>query len=297
MAAPVVVRPGRERLVRSLPGEHGLVRPVADRRPGTRAIDGRRLPEHAAGRRRPVTPAGRLAGSLATFAVVGALAGLLGWQPVEPLAAAPPNAAPSIPPVVDVAPSTGPEPTTGGGMSAEPASAADAVRWTTGGEVVRWSCEQAITVRLSPDAPAGARTDLADAVATLAAASGLPLVLAEGGTDDGAASSVITVTYAPRPDLAASVLGRGGVSFLPTTGEVVGGTVTMRTDGDPFPVGSPEHRRALLHELGHAVGLLHAEEDSEELMAPTLTPGLLPEEEFVLGDGDRAALALVGCPR
>lgn len=47
----------------------------------------------------------------------------------------------------------------------------------------------------------------------------------------------------------------------------------------------------LLHELGHAVGLGHAVQGADEIMAPVLDPDRAP----ALGQGDRWALRELGC--
>lgn len=275
---------GRGRLVRPLPGDRPLVRDPE--RPNVRLVHG---PIRERGGRSRARGGWLIA--LASV-VAGALAATAILTPREPAIRSETAGVPEVAPTV----AHEARPDEGDALGPGDGAGSTAVRQTDDGHVVRWACDAPITVHLAPGAPPGAVEDLTDAVSALAAASGLPLEMAgTSDTFDGEAS-VITVTYEERTELPGPVLGTGGVSHWPS-GEVSTGRVSMRTDGNPYPPRSPEHRRALLHELGHAVGLTHAPEGSEDLMAPTLTSGLAESAAFALGDGDRAALALVGCPR
>ena len=162
-----------------------------------------------------------------------------------------------------------------------------------------------------PDgAPAVGDQLIAEAVATISAATGLafvdagytseeplldrPLVQARYG--DGWAPVLFgwsdETAYA---ELAGPTAGLGGASVVPAAsgpGEfLAGGRVLLDAPDLTAILASPDGyaraRAVVVHEVAHVVGLDHVP-DTGELMAPTM--GALTE----LGPGDRAGLALVG---
>jgi hypothetical protein len=180
------------------------------------------------------------------------------------------------------------------------------------GQPVRWDPCRPIEVVLSPDgAPGGAAADLDEAVARLAAASGLELVAA-GTTDErpGAARlpyqperygerwAPILVAWATPADAGLPLRTTDRGVAIPVAGGPPGdrtfltAQVVLNRGRDDLIAGFADRADSwgatLLHELLHALGLAHVD-DPDQLMA--VYPGSGPVE---LGDGDLAGLSAVG---
>jgi len=165
------------------------------------------------------------------------------------------------------------------------------VETTEDGHIAHWPCGEEIPVR-SFDAPPGSEPDLAWAVDTIVAASGLPLRYVGPGTEaDRDAEGAISVTYGDHPMFEnPSVAGVGGATVW-TGGLITDGSVTLKPNQiNPVP-GDPWSRSLTLHELMHAVGVGHALAYRPEVMAERQGPTLQTE----LGYGDQVALRIVGC--
>jgi hypothetical protein len=186
---------------------------------------------------------------------------------------------------------------------------------TEDGAPLRWDACRPIDLVLStPGAPPGAEEDVREAVARIAAASGLqlrlvgigeerpsglrPLVVRDASgwrwnpvliawmTPDEAQDAAIPLEQRDR-GVALPVAVRDGDREGYVTGQVV--LNAARTDLRPgFADRSDAWGATLLHELGHLVGLAHVE-DAGQLMS--IDPGSGP---VVLGSGDLAGLGLLG---
>ncbi len=177
---------------------------------------------------------------------------------------------------------------------------------------VRFDPCSAIEVAFNPDgAPPGARGDLEEALARIAAASGLDLRLA-GTTDEPPSDPRLPYQPERYGDRWAPVLvtwahpGQPGVPLRDTDRGIatpvavgpegdrtyVSGQVVLNADRGDLRGGFGDRRDAwgatLLHELAHLVGLAHVEDPDQLLYT---FPGEGPVE---LGPGDRAGLAAVG---
>lgn len=164
------------------------------------------------------------------------------------------------------------------------------------GAPIRWACDTDITVRIAGPAPEGAGAALSEVVARLADASGLPLQ-ADHSPESSSTTHTIEVYYAPLGSMAGNLqideeqtLGRGGPTWE-VGGNITSGTVLIRSDTPATDPTTPSGQHVLMHELGHVLGLGHAEPDTPELMAPASGSDSKPE----LGPGDRYALEQVGC--
>jgi hypothetical protein len=155
------------------------------------------------------------------------------------------------------------------------------------GTPVHWACGTGIRVAFDGTQPVGADAVLAEAVAIVAGASGLPLEIGAGPGD-------ITVGYASDAAFddvagAADAIGVANTQWNTATGLIGSSIITIDASASSNAVDNPRAAWVIAHELAHAVGLDHAE-DPTELMAPRLAANLTE-----LGDGDRFALATVGC--
>ncbi len=161
------------------------------------------------------------------------------------------------------------------------------------GKPIHWSCSNSIPVAIEGKAPAGAAAALELVVDRLVAASNLPLATetATALRDDGIGA--IRIRYVNEGESAygmkvsGSIVGKGGPTYN-SDGVIQSGRVIIRNDMDPT---TPTGQQVLMHEVGHALGLDHSEEGLPEVMTPTSPYDAKP----VLGPGDRAALAAVGC--
>lgn len=161
------------------------------------------------------------------------------------------------------------------------------------GKPIHWSCSNPIPVVIEGKAPAGAAAALELVLDRLVAASNLPLTIetATALRDDG--NGAIRIRYVNEGESAygmkvsGTVVGKGGPTYSPD-GVIQSGRVIVRNDMDPT---TPTGQQILMHEIGHALGLDHSEVGLPEVMTPT-SPY---DAEPVLGQGDRAALAAVGC--
>lgn len=221
----------------------------------------------------------------------------------------------SVAAVVAVGPSMVATAATSAPLPAPPDTAASGFAvWAVNddGQPVRWDPCRPIEVVLSPDgAPAGAATDLDEALSRLRAASGLDLVLT-GTTDERPSASRLPYQPERYGDRWAPILvawERPGASGLPLRDTdrgvaipVAGGPegdrtyltaqVVLNRDRTDLRPGFGDRAEAwgatLLHELLHALGLDHVD-DPGQLMATY--PGRGAVE---LGDGDLAGLDAIG---
>jgi hypothetical protein len=180
------------------------------------------------------------------------------------------------------------------------------------GTPVRWdACSTIELVLDTRDAPAGAREDLDDAVATLREASGLDLVVS-GATDERPSGSRLPYQPEDHGERWAPILvawASPGVDGLPLRDTdrgvaiplavgrpgartYVSGQVVLNADRHDLRPGSADRSDSwgatMLHELIHVLGLGHVD-DPDELMY--VYPG---EGPVRLGPGDRAGLRAVG---
>lgn len=174
---------------------------------------------------------------------------------------------------------------------------------------VTWTSCRALTYRVNTDQmPTGAMREVEAALAEAGAAAGLSFTYAGTTSFVPWASSNpttfevadIVIAWADAtsaPDLAGSVIGRGGVSWAPRTTPSAGaqmqmtaGMVLLDTAFVPTSMSGPgaSLRGLLLHEIGHALNLGHVS-DATQVMNPTLS-AVSPE---TYGNGDKRGLSQV----
>lgn len=182
---------------------------------------------------------------------------------------------------------------------------------TTDGTPVGFDPCRPVRYVVRPDgAPAVGDQLIAEAVATIAAATGLSFVDAGFTSEEplldrplvqaryGSGWAPVLFAWSDEsadPELGGSTAGLGGSSVVPAAtgpGEfLAGGRVLIDAPDIGAILASPDGyaraRAILVHELAHVVGLDHVN-DAAELMAPTMS------DLTVLGPGDLAGLALVG---
>jgi Matrixin len=160
-----------------------------------------------------------------------------------------------------------------------------------------WDCGTPIVVLLAAGAPEGARGLLEQAVDTLIASSGIPLVVAKIDASADltvAGSGSMLVRYLPTAEFRQQAGGVGdGVGVASTIyggGRITSSTIAIDRD-QAAPTGDIGIE-VLTHELAHGLGLGHST-DPAELMAPVADPA----NDGRLQPGDRAGLQHLGCPR
>lgn len=161
------------------------------------------------------------------------------------------------------------------------------------GRPVRFEpCEPLSVVYEATGEPYPAIADVGTAVALLSDAMHRPLGFQSGGTVDGPSIAVVWVPTAgelpghPRPE----TVGTGGYSSM--RGTAVDGRVTLAASSTLSPgFGTGSWGAALLHELGHAVGLDHVPDRSEQMY-----PTVLDDRPAGFGAGDNAGLLQLGGP-
>ncbi|WP_296603975.1 hypothetical protein [Nocardioides sp.] len=181
--------------------------------------------------------------------------------------------------------------------------------------VGRWDPCAPIGYRVNlAKAPSGALPDVRSALAEVAEATGLRfeyrgttsvVPFAAGDTFDPAVADLVIAWADPaqmRGLFPTGTLGVGGPEFRPTLAvdpsgtpvrEIYQGGVTINTAfNKALKPGSGEgltRVAALMHEIGHAVGLMHVDGDPAQLMSPSVGYGL---DRW--GAGDLAGLETVG---
>jgi hypothetical protein len=175
------------------------------------------------------------------------------------------------------------------------------------GRPARWDPCQAIRWGFNPDKAPSAALELAQAaIGRLAAASGLafsyagttsyrPLKQPEGAMPAGFDAVIAFGTVDEYADFTGGTFGIGGfTSSIGAEGSrIVRGGVVLNAPavaGIPDGFGRGQRRGgALLHELGHMVGLDHVS-DPAQMMNPALTTGAPAD----YAEGDRTGLSKVG---
>ena len=169
-------------------------------------------------------------------------------------------------------------------------------------------CRQLNVVVNLAHAPSGSYELVAEVVATLRAATGLALTLADetSETHRGRRAPVQPERYGPRwaPILISWAEATSVPAFHDRQQPIIGlasnheagkrksrslvtGQVTMNADYFAEPDRQALHAETLLHELGHVLGLAHVS-DSQQVMNAAVGGGAS------LGSGDSAGLALLG---
>lgn len=261
---------------------HGTARRRA--RVASPARAARRRTVRRGGRNRTVTPTMPIVGAFVVVAL------LVGFGHAAATATPQESAAPEAPPIA--APR---EPETNDDGDAVQEGRDYAYQAKINGKPIHWSCSNSIPVAIEGKAPAGADAALELVVDRLAAASKLPLTV-ESATAlrrDGDGDGAIRVRYVNEGESAygmsvsGEVVGKGGPTYNPD-GVIQSGRVIVRNDMDPTTLAG---QQVLMHEIGHALGLDHSDDGLPEVMTPTSPVDAKP----VLGQGDRVALAAVGC--
>lgn len=164
---------------------------------------------------------------------------------------------------------------------------------TDDGGPITWACGAVIEVEVNPQgAPEGYAELVASAVATVNEASGFTFEIV-GETDDRTfferRTGPVLLGWADEaevPDLAGSVAGLGGSSYLtgPGGAVAVSGTVVIDTDLPRGWFRGMDEEAVLVHELLHVLGLGHTEQGGELMQAQH-------RGQTELGQGDLAGLA------
>lgn len=167
------------------------------------------------------------------------------------------------------------------------------------GVPVRWSCSRPIPVVLAGDVPPGTEASFDVVVRALAAASDLPLQAERDADGRPPTSGEIVVYYASEGvapgtfSAEGTVAGRAGPRYWltgPAAGFVGSGEVVVRDDIPALEPTTEPGRHVLAHEIMHAIGIAHSEEEMPEVMAPKVND-MWP----TIGQGDQLALRVVGC--
>lgn len=157
------------------------------------------------------------------------------------------------------------------------------------GDPYRWPCDSAVSVGLLEDSPPDAEAAVRVALDLLAEKTGLIFVRAPFD------QAQITIAYRPRGveyDGATLDAPRAGVARNLALGtELIGVRILISSDPGVAEPDSEMGRAVLLHELMHGLGIGHASEGAEEVMAPVARQ----QDSTILGPGDLFALSQVGC--
>ncbi|MFV0427125.1 MAG: DUF4157 domain-containing protein [Beutenbergiaceae bacterium] len=164
-------------------------------------------------------------------------------------------------------------------------------------DIVRWPCDQTITVTRIGPAPTGGDEAIAGALARLVEVTGLEMVAGPAQprqSNNRWVRGHITVRYvdsdgAQVEDMNLDTYDAVGLANFQTSGQAItAGRVVMLGD-HPFTDPTTDLGQAvLLHELAHAVGVGH-NDNEHGIMSPWGT-----ETELI--DSDRYGLRLLACP-
>ncbi|MGY1672744.1 matrixin family metalloprotease [Geodermatophilus sp. SYSU D00710] len=266
---------------------------------------------HGRGHGRGLLRAARRPGP--TAVAVGCLVlALTAWSVQDP-AGAPPETAPAAVPGQRPTPGVGAAPSP---LGVPPPAPAPGGSWAfldhqaDGVTPVAYDpCRAVHYVVGAGDTPPDAEALVADAVAEVAAATGLRFV-PEGRTDErvgrdrpayqparyGNRWAPVLVSFEPpagNPDVGGGVAARGGSEAVSAGGPAVYVTGSVVVDADwaagaaATPAGRAALRAVLVHELAHVLGLAHVDDPGELMHGAN-------DGQLDLGPGDRAGLARLG---